>query len=287
MHSNSYKVALALLTLVAVSAAKPAHALITNIPITLRDFTPTTNPDFEYTISDDRGIVNVALGADGKPTYAHGAASTATVHNQTTFNQWYHDTPGFNQTFADVLSLNDAGHPGVFSYSNSSYFPLDGVGYGNEGNPHNYHFTMEMHSKFTYVGGETFNFLGDDDVFVFVNHQLALDLGGVHGAEAGAINLDAAAASLGITTGSDYDFDFFFAERHTTQSNLLLSTSLQLRSTNPTPEPSTLAFGLLGLGLAAASAAMRKRGYFASRYKIKRPRSKDRGLFVYWPAWRR
>ncbi len=259
MRSPVFKAALALLAVFAVSASKPAHASILVAPITLRDFSPLTNPDFEYTIADDRGIVNSTLGADGTPVYAHGAGSTATVHNATTYNQWYHDTPGVNLTFASNLTLDDAGHPGVFSYTNFAYFPLDGVGFGNEGNSHNYHFTLQMHSRFTYLGGETFDFLGDDDVWVFVNHQLALDLGGVHGAEAGSVDLNAAAATLGISTGNDYDFDFFFAERHTVASEISVSTSLQLRPNNPTPEPSSKALALVGLLTLAGGAYMRKR----------------------------
>jgi fibro-slime domain-containing protein/MYXO-CTERM domain-containing protein len=259
MRSHGYKASLALLALLAVSAPRPAHANILNIPITLRDFSPLTNPDFEYTISDDRGIVSNDLGVDGTPTYAHGAGSTATVHSAATFGQWYHDTPGVNLPFASSLNLDDAGHPGIFNYTNFNYFPLDGQGFGNEGNSHNFHFTLEMHSKFTYQGGETFDFLGDDDVFVFINKKLALDLGGVHGAEAGSVNLDAAAAALGITTGNDYNFDFFFNERHTVASELSVSTSLQLRSTNPTPEPSSKVFALMGLAMLAGGAWMRRR----------------------------
>ena len=251
---------LCLVLAAALSAAAAGAATIT-LPITIRDFTPATNPDFEYTISDDKGIAQSTLGADGKPLYAHGAASTVTVHSQTTYDQWYHDVPGVNIPIAQSLTLDDAGHPGIFGYSNFSYFPIDNQGFGNYGNSgHNFHFTMELHSKFTYQGGETFNFLGDDDVWVFVNRKLALDLGGIHGAEAGSVDLDAMAGTLGLSLGNDYGLDFFFAERHTVASEMQVETSIQLQPVPGVPEPATKASALLGLVLLGGSAAMRKRG---------------------------
>jgi fibro-slime domain-containing protein len=85
-----------------------------------------------------------------------------------------------------------------------------------------------VHSTFTYQGGEVFNFTGDDDVFVFVNHKLAIDLGGVHSAKNKVLNLDQQKSQLGITQGGTYDFDFFYAERHTTSSDMAITTSIQL-----------------------------------------------------------
>ena len=52
-----------------------------------------------------------------------------------------------------------------------------------------------------YRGGEVFNFRGDDDVWVFINKALVVDLGGVHGAMEGRISLD----TLNLTTGKNYE----------------------------------------------------------------------------------
>ena len=116
---------------------------------------------------------------------------------------------------------------GTFTFSDNAFFPLDNLGFGNQGNAHNFHFTTEIHSTFKYNGGEIFQFTGDDDVWVFVNKKLALDLGGVHGVEQATVDFDAKAAALGITVGSTYQLDVFHAERHTVESNFKMVTTIE------------------------------------------------------------
>jgi len=62
---------------------------------------------------------------------------------------------------------------------------------------------------------------------VFVNGKLALDLGGVHGAQEDTIDFDAQAGALGITPGNTYALDVFHAERHTSESNFRIETSIE------------------------------------------------------------
>jgi fibro-slime domain-containing protein len=138
---------------------------------------------------------------------------------------------------------------GMYQYNNQSFFLLDGKGYGAEGkkdaagNLHNFSFTMEIHTFFTYNGGEVFRFTGDDDVWAFINGQLAMDIGGVHSARSDSIILDNAAAKLNLVKGKTYPFDFFYAERHTSASTIRITTDIfKPRPAQIVVRPDTLPF---------------------------------------------
>ncbi|HEY5955690.1 MAG TPA: DUF4215 domain-containing protein, partial [Polyangiaceae bacterium] len=232
------------------------------LPIVLRDFKAynETNghPDFEQFLDSDpakrfeQGIVQNTLDANGKPRHVN-----ATMPNEaTTYNasgvltsedylaEWYRDDPKYNKTILQTLTFNQLAG-GVYEFSDSTFFPIDGLGWGNYtgtgGGGHNFHFTSEVRYWFEYRGGETLQFRGDDDVWVFVNRQLAVDLGGVHEVVEGSVVLDAAngtgtvcenkalgcanprTVNLGLTIGSVYEIVVFQAERRTTASNYRLT----------------------------------------------------------------
>ena len=157
------------------------------------------------------------------------------------FNQWYNDVSGVNQSTSLSIQLDDVGG-GTYQFTDSSFFPIDGQLLGNQGRAHNYHFTFEVHTAFVYQGGETLTFTTDDDLWVFIDDQLVIDLGGLHSATSASFDVD----TLGLTAGQLYDFEFFFAERQTTQSELTFQTSIE-----PIPEPSTFiiwsVLGTLGI----------------------------------------
>jgi fibro-slime domain-containing protein len=174
----------------------------------------------------ETGIVASTLGSDDKPVYAH-TGSTATVVGPDTFNQWYRDVAGVNiSTSIDIPLTPSDSSKGVYTYNNTSFFPIDDQLFGDEGQPHNYAFTAEVAAKFRYSGGETFTFAGDDDVFVFINRILAIDLGGIHSMLTQTVDLDASAKELGISKGEIYSMHIFFAERHMTGSDFVIETTI-------------------------------------------------------------
>lgn len=204
------------------------------LPVTIRDFT-TSHPDFEQGNNvDDKGIVTQDLGADGLPVY-NGNPNTPTTKGKATFDEWYRDTPGVNQNIQIMVQLT-MGANGVYTYDNQEFFPIDGQGFGDEGNNHNFHFTDEVHTIFTYKGGESFTFTGDDDLFAYINKKLVINLGGIHVAESATVDLDQMAGQLGLTIGKDYPLDLFGAERHVTQSHYRIDTTIDCFTPVPPPK---------------------------------------------------
>ncbi|SHK34435.1 fibro-slime domain-containing protein [Fibrobacter sp. UWEL] len=103
---------------------------------------------------------------------------------------------------------------------------------GSDGRKHNFGFTMKIQATFEYVPGQYFDFLGDDDVWVFINNKLVVDIGGQHGQIPGAVDLDTIGQNNPaekLVPGQLYNFHIFYVERHTGSSNFKMRTSIDLQ----------------------------------------------------------
>lgn len=203
------------------------------------DFQWSDHPNFGQITGVMPGIVakDLAKQPDGsfKPVYVAGndvspnGPTYAPFTGAANFDTWYRDTSGVN--FATNVELPLTGDGTTLVYDDADFHPIDAAfGFGNEGferngMPNNWHFTSEAVVSFRYKGGEVFTFRGDDDIWVFINRKLAIDLGGLHGPEEGSIDLDQYAVELGLTAGEVYELQVFHAERNYWGSNYRFETS--------------------------------------------------------------
>lgn len=222
------------------------------LDVTYRDF-DATHPDMERDFAGDvirHNLVALQLGSDKKPVFASSIGcprvverpsqpgecdnwqvSEPVIESKESFDQWYRTVAGVNLEIPKTLELTDMGG-GLYVFDSTSFFPLgpdEGFGVAPTPDHHlmsNFLFTTEIHVRFRYVSGQVFTFRGDDDLWIFVNNKLAMDLGSMHAAETGTIDFDLQAQELGIVSGQSYDMDIFHAERHTLESNFRFETNI-------------------------------------------------------------
>ncbi|HSN81258.1 MAG TPA: DUF4215 domain-containing protein [Polyangiales bacterium] len=215
-----------------------------------------SNDDIAFDITED------FLDAEGKPTLSGENlyvpdTNEGPPHTAESFARWYRTSPALEPTgnleVVGELVLGSIGD-NVYRFSSNAFFPLDDPAlapltwpneptYGEAhyvpnvgGAPRNFGFTTEVRYFFVYRGDEVLSFSGDDDLWVFVDGFLCLDVGGLHPSQSDTMSFAdpsaansskqdgiVAACKARLTPGSVYEMAIFHAERHTNASNFQLT----------------------------------------------------------------
>lgn len=114
----------------------------------------------------------------------------------------------------------------------------------------NFNYVLQSNGVFTYDENEGlfFDFEGDDDVYLFINGQLVLDIGGAHSITKVSMNLNdyvfdarsrvangtatARDRALALEDGKEYSFDFYYMERHGYGANMRIATNIRVSDPN-------------------------------------------------------
>lgn len=186
-----------------------------------------------------------ASKGDKAGTLTAGGTGNGFASNES-FAQWYRDVNGVNASKVVPLTLKRQSNSNRYVFdsavdepykSRGGFFPINGELYGNYANNSaginsNFHFTTELETEFVYERGtgQVFTFTGDDDVWVFIDGRLVIDLGGVHAKKEQTLELDRLSW---LQDQKLCTLKVFHAERRTVQSNFRIETTLKLRKVDP------------------------------------------------------
>lgn len=149
---------------------------------------------------------------------------------------------GYSGTKKDVQYDRESGtiYNGTNEGDESGFYPLEGLGYEQkgllkntsftDGKHRNGGFTLRGESQFVYKKDANlyFTFTGDDDVYMYINGVLAMDLGGAHGRNTKTVNLNKVADKCGLVDGQVATFTFFYMERCSDASTFGIKTNMEL-----------------------------------------------------------
>ncbi|MCL2688688.1 MAG: fibro-slime domain-containing protein [Chitinispirillia bacterium] len=199
---------------------------------------------YVYANSDPNTLLPLRDGSNFTMIGTAGSTRAARLNfGSRTDNFDYTIDSAFSNIVIDTaLTFSRVGTTRTYRFEESSFLPLRDRGFqapglrdqfgtwqshgGEWDRRGNFSFGMEMVWEFRMENGLEFNFRGDDDVWVFVNEKLALDLGGIHQPAPGRIRLDQLRSSHNLVNGETYYLRMFYVERHTTGSSIWIESNI-------------------------------------------------------------
>ncbi|MEZ6242021.1 MAG: fibro-slime domain-containing protein [Phycisphaerales bacterium] len=159
-----------------------------------------------------------------------GQTDSAGIESEASFSKWFRGVLGVNSSISHTLDLVEDAQ-GEHVFSTPDFTPIDGELYGNDGADHNRGFTMEIAASFSteHCSGDFLQITGDLDAWVFVDGQLALDLGGARDGASQRLDID----RLDLSEGDEHEIKIFLAQRRDSAA-FELRTNMDLRTSEGT-----------------------------------------------------
>ena len=139
----------------------------------------------------EQGIVSFKLSDDYLPVAEGG--EMLSNRGLTDMTRWFDEVEGKSKSYNGVLKMNYRSNGAEFAFYKEEFYPLDEAEFSRgdyvNTDGHNHLFTMNFAVPFVALlsGEEGFEIVADDDTFVYVGDELAIDMGGIHDAAMGRL----------------------------------------------------------------------------------------------------